>query len=367
VKPAVRYGFAGDQSSFNVAYTFTFRHNDKQVSGWAQDNYTHTFDIDYAHAFNPNSHLFLGDSFVIGQEPDLLQDPVSTQPITGNNIRNFADASLVQDLTDLFGLGLGYHNSYYNYAEDGVGVDGFGNVYPSNSGLYDRMEQTLRLDTRWKLTPTSTGIIGYNFVVSSYLGDEYIAGNLAVPSSLVYSDERDARSHIFYVGGEQAISSTMSGALKVGAQFTDYYNDPSGESQWSPYLQASLNYAYETRTTFALGLQYSRTAANTAGGAGVQYARDSETGTVYGNVRHELAKKLFITGNISAQHSKYNAPGWTYDGESFWFLQAGVDLTYEFTPNLSANAGYYYDDMNSDLPGQSYNRNRVYLGLTAGF
>ena len=67
------------------------------------------------------------------------------------------------------------------------------------------------------------------------------------------------------------------------------------------------------------------------------------------------------------QSSTYNGGGAGFDGEGFLFFSLGLDLAYQFSPNLSAHVGYNYDDNDSDLAGESYNRNRVYLGVTAGY
>jgi hypothetical protein len=55
------------------------------------------------------------------------------------------------------------------------------------------------------------------------------------------------------------------------------------------------------------------------------------------------------------------------DGATTFFYQIGFDLAYEFTPNISAQVGYNYDNNDSDLPGQTYTRNRVYFGVTGTY
>lgn len=372
----IRYGSVGEQSSFNAGYSFTARYFDKQAPDRTdKDDFTHTFDLDYSHAFSPRTKLLLSEAFVIGQEPDLIRDyGAVTKPIEGDNIRNFFDIGLNQEFTDLFGLGFGYKNGYYDYDDEGAITSGPVVVAASNSGLYDRMEHLARLDTRWKLSPQTTGIIGYNYGQTDYQGDEQISGDSSItppgaPGAAVYSDYRDSQTHTIYVGGEHTFNNNLAGTLLAGGQFTDYVNDPTDpDGEWSPYLQASLDYALETRTTLSLGLGYNRTAANEAGGGGSAFIRDAETANIYGSVRHALASKFFVTCIASAQNSAYNAPGSTfYDDEHYAFYRFGVDFAYEFNPNLSASLGYNYDELASDIPGRDYDRNRVYVGLTAGF
>ena len=46
---------------------------------------------------------------------------------------------------------------------------------------------------------------------------------------------------------------------------------------------------------------------------------------------------------------------------------AGVNLEWRFHQNVSLEGGYNYDRQDADLPGRSYYRNRLYLGLKASW
>lgn len=369
ITPSADYGYAGEQTSFNVGYALTARYFDKKAPGRAdKSDYTHTFDADLAHAFSPNLDVNVSESFVIGQEPDLIRDAASLQPVDGDNIRNNASVELNINTSRTLGFSLGYNNSFYDYDDDAVSTDGLGNVIASNSGLYDRMEHELRLDSRWKLSPQTVGVVGYTFSHVSYSGDQLIQGNTNTVAALVASDFRDSNGHRFYVGADHLFSSTLSGSARVGAQFSDFINDPAGESTWSPYVSASLRYLVQAKTSVDLGVQYNRTAASGVGAAGTGFIRDMATASVYGAIKHELASKLLVTGSAVVRHSTYNAPGnLVLDDESYLFYQLGLDLSYQFNPNLSAHIGYNYDQVDSDPQGRDYERNRVYAGVTAGF
>jgi hypothetical protein len=45
----------------------------------------------------------------------------------------------------------------------------------------------------------------------------------------------------------------------------------------------------------------------------------------------------------------------------------GLNLAYRINQFLSAEAGYNYDKVDSDLVGRSYSRNRVYVGVRATY
>ena len=70
------------------------------------------------------------------------------------------------------------------------------------------------------------------------------------------------------------------------------------------------------------------------------------------------------------QNSDYN--GGEFDNQSEQYYLLGLDLEYRFTQNFSAHAGYNYDRLESGLktafvPDRSFDRNRVYIGVTASY
>lgn len=365
--PSFKLGLPGEQTSFNLGYTFTARYYDK-VPTYQDENtsYTHIFDLDLAHAFNPKVDMSLSESFVIGQEPDLLSDPAAAQRYEGNNIRNFAEINFNVAATDLLGFGFGYKNSYYDYDDEGATVTGGAVTRASSSGILDRMEHLFRIDSNWKLSPSTIGVIGYNYSQTGYTGDEPIAGTVGGANEVV-SDERNSQGHTFYVGAKQVFSPTLSGYANVGAQYYTYYNSPNNDAQWSPYVQGGLTYAVQEKTSLDVGVSYSRQAANEVGAAGNDYIRDTENATLYGSLKHEIISKLIGSVNASVTDATYNGGGPGVDGEGYLYYQLGLDLAYEFNRYISGHVGYNYDKYDSDLPLRSYDRNRVYAGVTVGF
>jgi len=311
--------------------------------------------------------MSVDESFVIGQEPDILQDPAGVQRIDGDNMRNFAGINFNAAATQLLSFGFGYQNAFYDYDDETPTTAGILVVQPSNSGLLDRMEHKVRVDSNWSLTPATTGVLGYFYSQNNYTGDEVTGGLIGVPGSQVLSDYRNSKGHTFYVGAQHLFTPTLSGYANVGAQHFSYYNDPASESQWSPYAQGGLTYALQTTTTADIGFRYERAASNEGGGGGQNFVRDTEQATLYGNLKHRIFSKLVGTLNGSINDAKYNGGGPSIDDKHQLYFRVGMDLAYEFTENFSSHIGYNYDKLESDLPGRDYDRNRVYLGLTAGF
>jgi hypothetical protein len=372
ITPSIKFGLPGEQTSFNVGYAFTARYYDKTAPTQSKDDYTHVFDLDFAHAFSPRFDMTVDESFVIGQEPDLILDPAGVQRFDGDNMRNFAGIGFNAGMTEMWSLGIGYRNAFYDYDDElpttlgGTQLPGDIVIGASNSGLLDRLEHKVPIDSKWQLSPQTVGILGYAYSQFNYTSDEIIAGTIG-GANQVPSDYRDSRGHTFYVGSEHVFSPTLSGFLSLGAQYFSYYNDPSSESQWSPYAQGGLTYALQAATTADIGFRYERAAANEAGLPGAQFVRDTEVATFFANLKHEIFRKFFGTLNGAVSDSKYNGGGPGIDGEHQLYYRVGLDFSYEFSQNFSGHIGYNYDEVSSDLPGRDYDRNRVYCGVTAGF
>jgi hypothetical protein len=369
--PSVNYGHMGEQTSFNLGYSLSARFYDKAIPGRSdKEDYTHTFEADLSHAFSPRLSLYASEAFVIGQEPDVLRDPAGTIRQQGDNIRNYFDVDLDIAVTQLLGFQVGYGNSWYDYDNEAPTPQAGLVTAPSSSGLLDRMEHIVNIDSQWNLSPQTLGIIGYAFSLTSFEGDEVIAGNVG-GFNQVLSDDRDSRGHTLYVGAQHVFSPTLSGSMRVGGQYYDYINDPANESQWSPYFQGGLTYKFQEATTIDVGISYSRTAANESGqsaydGVNFSFVRDTEMATIFGKLTRQLTERMTGSLGITLQDATYNATG-PLDGDGFLYTQYSANLNYKINPTWSALASYHYDEMDSDLPGRNYQRNRVHLGVSAGF
>ena len=152
------------------------------------------------------------------------------QRIPGNNIRNYGSIIFDGQATRLFGYELGYANSFFQYSDSSsVGTA------PTIAGLLNRDENMAHFDTRWQMLPETVGVLGYQFRDISYTSDEEIQPG-------VLSKDRNARIHYGYAGVDHAFRPDLTGSLRAGAQFIDYYNDPNISSEVAPYVLASLKW-----------------------------------------------------------------------------------------------------------------------------
>ena len=363
-RPSLGFQWVSEQTSVQLGYTYNFTYFDNKPAGNA-DHYdqNHTFDVALSHSFSPQVQLSLADSFVIGQEPDTLRaDPTFTtfQRISGDNIRNYGFVNLDVQITRLFGLQIGYANSFFDY-DDEATVDAFGFPRVSNSGLLDRVEHMPHIDARWQIAPTTVGLLGYKYREVNYTGDQLI--DLAGTAT---SETRDSRAHYIYAGVEHTFRPDLTGSLRAGASFIDYYNDPNNQNDTAPYVMASLKYLYMPESSVEVGFSYDRNATDLFSVANDgNITQDAQSATLWANVTHRFAPRIYGTFVGQVQNSTYN--GGTLDGQSDTFFLIGFNVEYRFNTYLSASAGYNFDHLDSDIDNRGFDRNRVYLGITASY
>jgi uncharacterized protein (PEP-CTERM system associated) len=156
--------------------------------------------------------------------------------------------------------------------------------------------------------------------------------------------------------------------LKAGIQYVDYYNPPthvSSTSQLSPYANLSATYTYLPGSYVQFGFTQTRNATDVIAISGGKVTLDQESSIIYAVLNHQITPRL--TGNVvgNIQYSTFN--GGLYGGQSQTWYTLGLNLAYAFNPHVSAEVGYNYDYLTSNVPGQNYDRNRVYLGVTGTY
>src|SRR5262249_13195751 len=206
---------------------------------------SHQADFKLSHAFTDRYKLDLADSFVKTSEPDLIAPgnaPNATLRTRQDVLRNYASATFSAGLTDQVSALLGYSNTLYDFSDIGPG---------SLSALLDRMEHLATLNIRWQALPSTVALIGYQFGVMDYTGDD----NTLIPnprfprhgSATLFSDERNSYSHYIYLGADHSFNSQLEASVRLGAQIIDYYNLPgSTETDVTPYADANLTYRMTT-------------------------------------------------------------------------------------------------------------------------
>ncbi len=378
--PSVSFHMPLQQTDIGLRYTYgLYYYQTRNDQGMNPFDQTHQVDLWVDHAFNERWHTQLNDTFAAGQEPELLnQNPATGQAlpyrVSGDNISNHGTWALNTDWTRLFSTTLSYNNNFYDYDNKGTivtpdglftpGGGGFGGA--SLAGILDRVEESVALDLKWHLQPETTAFVGYQFSWVNYTGNEPIAIDYA-RGYVYHSSDRDSRTHYGYLGLEHDFTPNLSAQVRGGALYTDNYNDPISKStSWAPYADVSISYTYLPGSYVQLGFTHDINATDQvqpdSAGNITEYA---ESSVVYLDVNHRITSKLTGTAIGRVQYSTFQGGFANSLDETDYSL--GFNLDYRINQYLSVDAGYNYDNVQSSVPGYAYNRNRVYLGVTANY
>jgi hypothetical protein len=369
VSPSVSANVALQQTDIGVKYTFgLYFYLKRSNDGQPPFDYTHQADLWLDHAFNERYKLNVSDSFVVAQDPKLVQGG-TPQRVSGNNVANRGLITLNAEWTREFSTSTHYGNNFYLFSNNGGGTPDPAN--PTDAALLNRIEQNFGNDFQWNYTDQTMFFVGYTFSWVRYTGNAAIsdyAGFKPNGNPAYYTSEsRNYNSHYGYLGVTEEFSPNLTGTARVGAYYTDNYADPiSPYNELAPYADINVVYTYIPGSYVQAGFTQNQNStdvvAPSSSGHLTQY---QNTSTIYGTVNHQITPLL--TGSLIGQYSYFSYQDGQYGGSGDNELYSGVSLTYEINHNISANAGYNFDELFSNIAGRSYSRNVVYLGLTANY
>lgn len=364
-RPSISANVDRQQTDFAAKYTFgVYFYLERSNHGEAPFDYTHQASVWLDHAFDETLKVNVSDSFVIAQDPQLVQGGAVSR-VNGNNINNHAQITVNKDWTRQFSTSTHYGNNLVIYNNN----DGGTPANPSNAALLNRMEQNVGNDFQWLFQPETMGFVGYDFSWVNYTGNQQISTPQTINGKTYYyySDSRNTQTHYGYVGVQHKFSPSLSGTVRGGVSATDIYNDPVSPS-WSlaPYADLSATYTYLPGSYVQLGFTQNQSETSVyqpnSNGHLTQF---QNTSTAYLDVNHRFDAKL--SGSLVSQYSYSTFVDGAYSAQPENALNAGVNLTYQLNSHLSANTGYNFYELFSNVAGQAYSRNVVYLGLTASY
>jgi len=364
VSPSVSANVALQQTDIGVRYTFgMYYYFQRADNGIDPLDYTHQADIWLDHSFNERFKLNISDSLAIAQDPQLLQGGTPVR-VNGNNVANRAVVTLDSEWTREFSTSTHYGNNLYIYNNDTT--NSVSGADPSYAALLNRMEQNVGNDFQWTFSPETMAFVGYTFSWVRYNENELISPT--VGPIKYYSKSRDYNSHYIYVGVSEEFSPNLSGSARVGAVETDNYNDPvSAYTSLAPYADINITYTYIPGSYVQAGFTQDQNATdvvapNPNNGHLTQYQKSS---VFYSTINHQITPNL--TGSLIGQYQYSVYQDGAYSGTGDSDLSAGINFNYLINRHFSANTGYNFDELFSNLPGRANNRNRVYIGLSANY
>ena len=332
----------GTDLEFSAGYAFGMRYYEDRETN--NEDYGHELGISLSKAFSNTSLLQLSDSFVIAQEPEILNGgtPMRTE---GDNLRNTISASYRRVLSGNILGELGYGNSIFDYEE------------AIHSALLDRSHNQVNLDVIYDMEQTEY-FVGYKFASTDFDG-----GELKVPGLDFKSDARDNDSHYGYVGVRHQLNKEFVASAQVGAQYVDYYNfnlmpGLIPENETSPYVNASMKWGYAEGSQLVAGVSLAR-------GATDLQAADQETSAVYAQFLHKVTAK--VHGTLTARYQDSEISGGDYDGKTESLMLLGASVTYAIADNIWTELAYNYDELDSDIPRRSFERNYLSVGIGTSY
>jgi hypothetical protein len=366
VSPSAAVNHSVPDTLFTASYVYDLRWYATHPTAGTSLDQSQQFNARLEHEFSDRYKLTLNESFVIAQEPTVIDPTVVSTPLRleGNNVRNTASINFSAVLTRLLDLHVGYANTLYAYQQkyETASVASF---YPSRSASLDRIEQLATLDLRWKATPDITGVFWYQYGHVDYTSPEYIILPDPGVTPGYKANSRNDDEHFIFVGADQSFTPDLMGSIRVGAEIIDYYNASPALTKASPYADANVTWQYTPQSSAQVGVKVLHNTTDVVGFT--TPTLDTETSALYGSVNHTITDHLTVSAMGQAQWSIFNggdgAAVGSIDGKLEDFYVIGVNIAYHFNPWFLTEAGYDYSKLNSELADRSYTRNQVYLGF----
>lgn len=353
ISPEAKVAIRQEMTTLDASYRYGMRYYGDRNNNRA--DHSHELNLGLNHNFSDKCKLSIEDSFVVAQEPEVLEPGLISTPLRtdGNNMRNRAAVDFAYKLNDSISVEPGYSFSFYDYEQSGT---------DSRSALLDRYEHLGYLNLRWiNMLENTDGLIGYQFGVVDHNSNDKVS-LMGVP---IPSDIRDNYSHYLYVGVEHRFSELIRTKILIGAEYTKY-SEAHGilgpnidDDQVNPFVDAS--FIYEGKYgEFQLGVRHARSQTDLV-------VFDAEATSVYGSFKREIYGGIKGTITGMYQFSDFEDPTGALSDQSEGFMMLGANLSYDINKFVAAEVGYNYDLLSSDIAYRSYHRNRVYWGLRGSF
>jgi len=330
----------GTDMEFSAGYAFGMRYYEDRESD--NEDYGHELGISLDKKFSDTSVLLLSNGLVVAQEPEILNGGTPLR-IEGDNLRNTFAAQYRRILSGSTGVEIGYGNSIFDYEEE------------YHSALLDRSYNEVSLDVFYGAAETEY-YAGYRYSSTDFEGDV-----LKVPGLVFDPGARSNHAHSGYVGARHQLDKNIRADVRAGVQNVDYYDFDLmpgliPEDETSPYVDARMEWEYAEGSKLVAG-------ATLARGATDLQAADQEITSVYAQLLHKISGRVHGTLTGRFQDAEISGGGEGLDGKEESLLLLGASLTYAVADNIWAEVAYNYDELDSDVPYRSFERNYLSVGI----
>ncbi len=328
--PTFIFNMPLDRTLISARYTFGMTYFwDRPQDDW---NFSHEFVGRVAHTFTERFDIDVRDRFVYAYEPD-LRAPSTTRFVDGNYLINDFSAFARFQWLPRFGNTLEYNNRIVDYDSSEI------------SSYEDRMEHTINLENRWQILPTSVAVLGYRFNFVEYE---------QLPKS--------SHSHFLMGGVDHKISDVWMLSARGGAEMRRF---DEGDDSLAPYFCLSSSYSYAPNSSASLF--YSHSLSLTDVGLYTVQMSDTVGLSVYHAFTPDFGFRMssaFTWGGYDGENTiDDEMDGVEAEDFNEFSMYLDAALSYSINRHLSAELGYIFSHLDSELPGRDYDRNRYYIGL----
>lgn len=332
------------QSSLDVyARIGAIYYFDKPDATGSEDIYAQArLGVDFTHRVNERLR-FSSRNFVSYElEPDYSQGFASSRQAS-EYLYAETDNSVGYRWTERFATYTGFVLNWLDYGSDVQNQD--------------RFTWTIYNQFRYQLSPQTVLTLDYRY--SQTDGDGFAS---------------DSTSHYILIGAEHRFSPNTIAVFRVGAQI--YKADDGGSSNTSPYaelaLRSQINEQFSVRSFARYGIEGYDTVRGV--GSALYNFDDRRTFRLGVGADYAISPKFMVFGGVDYIPATFDDGRYvggigpsSVDGLDEDLINAYVGLSIKFTDILTGTLTYNYTDASSDFDGQSYNRNRVSVGVRAEF
>ena len=335
LSPSVLVDFPIGDSDFTARYTFNLTYYSAGGNGNSSNDpsvqYTHEFDAQYAHTFSERFSLSLGDDFRYYTEPNIFQS-TGTNYNNGPYASNIFNGSFSSQWTPLVGSTTTYSNTVVNYENSAI-------AQTQNSD-----ENTGSQSVSFAILPKISVSVGGIFDQIDYS-----------------QNDRGYTSYTGFGGAQWQALPTLSVSGRLGASYTEQAQTQQS-AQLSPYGDLSINWTLGARSSLAFDYSHEVTPTDQPNENAQNSDRFSSSFTYA--ITPRLSSHLdgtFTIADTSQDLAVSGAPNSSAHTEYDYGLDTG--LTFQYNNYLNFEGGVTVTGVSSDITGDAYNRDQVYLGV----